>query len=360
MLPRKLFDAMLMDVLSIPELAGKEADPHKKGTYGLPVKLRLACCLYKYHKNIPWGMFYKLANISASPLERWSDSFLRLYTDKYYDRDVHPPQSEQEIQTTLMKHDLMGQTGCLNMWDGVHIEWPNCPSGDKWKFQGKEGYPTVAFLIAGDGNGLIHECSQAHPGTSNDLIMCHYSPLAQSMNTGVYATRTFELLKLDGSRVRVQGLYGITDAGLHKWRIFTQPVSAKMTVDIWDKRLSKRQESVRKPGSECIFRIMKKRIPSLMLGVHHMTLAEITHFMKFCCMLHNQIMHANGRSTIGEYEGDWIHVNLSRDDMLIERGSNAVRPVRFTAPYRPPGPSHQYTIIRLLWKSSLAYLYGAY
>ena len=87
----------------------------------------------------------------------------------------------------------------------------------------KEGYPTVSFLIFGASTRWIDEVSVAFAGTVNDLTKAKYSNLFRELRFGMYSTMSFNVLAADGSPRTEKGLYSITDAGLHKWRICHRP-----------------------------------------------------------------------------------------------------------------------------------------
>ena len=325
LVPRIIFDRMVVEAGQIPELTVKEPLAHrsedvrpwaKKGTTGVPLKHKLACFLYKWRNNVPWKTVKKLGGVEETALRRWSKKFLKLYVKKYLAKYVHPPSSQEELDQNLTKHAKCGSPGCLAMYDGVPVEWLNCPTGDVWKHKGKEGYPVRRFLVAGNINRFVFECTRGFHGVTNDLTMCHFSKLMASTRSGVYSRMEFTVYDSNGKQITVRGLWNIVDNGIHRWRC-NQPPS-KHTVNIWDQRWSKRVESQRKPGSECIFGIVKKRIPALDVGVRASNPEEISDLMQFACIVHNRLLSYDDLHTIGEYEGDYINVgSLPIDDTRI-------------------------------------------
>jgi hypothetical protein len=210
----------------------------------------------------------------------------------------------------------MGFPGCITCFDGVHWAWNNAPSGRRFMYQGKEGYPTVVFNVACDSNTYIHHVHGSNPGAVNDKTMARHDTFMQAMHTlGKYASHTFKVYDpISKELVSRNGLYAIVDGGYHYWRVTQAPV--KCASREWDRRWSKRLESVRK-CIECAFGRMKRRFlilskPSLLKSEYHMT-----NVFKVCCMLHNMDLVDDGLDNIGDYTADWARADTDADDIRI-------------------------------------------
>ena len=331
MLPWPEFLQLVHDAKSIPALSRKEEGERRvKGPHGIPMKHLVACALYKLHQDVPYKTVAKLGGISEPVIRRFVPALAKHMVLAFYQRDVYPPTTEADVNLILAKHGRLGFPGCITMWDGVPVEWLNCPSGDLWCNQGKEGYPTRSFLISGDMNGTIHECSQGFTGTTNDLTKSRFSPMMDELRTGIYADMSFDVTCLDGSTRSVKGLWSICDNGLHKWTSCQQP--EKRGRDQWVQRWSKRMESARKPGSENIFGRLKKRFPGLLRGLRVYKTEDITWLVKFACMLHNRCQRYYELSTIGEYENDWIRLCSMAVDLARISASSDVGQGRIPVP----------------------------
>jgi hypothetical protein len=163
LLPRAEFDRFVHDAGQCPELSEKA-----KGPAAVPLKHKIACCLYKWRMNMPYSVLKKCGRVSEPMIRKFATKLARVFVATYYTDHVHPPRSAAELARHLGKHAQLGFPGMLCFWDGTPVEWLNCPSGDHWKFQGKEGYPTVSYLIGGGMNREVFECSNGFTGTTND------------------------------------------------------------------------------------------------------------------------------------------------------------------------------------------------
>ena len=310
MLPRAEFDRFVADAQAIPGLACKEPgqNPNRKGPLPVPLKHKVAVCLYKWCNNVPWKTVCKLGRVSESMIRKFSTRLAKLFVATYYAQDVHPPRTPLEINRTLTKHARLGYEGLLGFWDGVPVEWLNCPAGDKWKYCGKEGYATRSYMVCGNMNREIYETGlTGFPGTTNDLTKILYSPFMREMRTGMYSRMKFDVQRLDGSTQTLTGLWSVGDNGFHYWPQTQMP--SKTTVDIWDRRFSRHMESSRKPGSENIFGVMKARMPGLLTGVTVNTPEQIDDLFKLAALLHNRLLRYDQLDTIGEFDNDWSYPN---------------------------------------------------
>jgi hypothetical protein len=83
-------------------------------------------------------------------------------------------------------------------------------------------------------------------------------------------------------------------------------------------------ESVRKPGTECIYGILKKRFRILALPCSFRDTYKVDNTFRFLCSLHNRLQRHYGLHKLGELSSDWKAANHERDDHLIAE-QNTVR-----------------------------------
>ena len=62
---------------------------------------------------------------------------------------VNLPQTRDELETTMLPYSENILSRAMGLIDVVHMKWSTCPSGDTNRTKGKDGYPTVTFLIVG-------------------------------------------------------------------------------------------------------------------------------------------------------------------------------------------------------------------
>ena len=320
--PRRLFDTLVSEAAALPAISVKAAGDgtRRGGPTTVPVSIKLAATLLRCKSALPWRLAArKLGKISERTAGRFSEALFRGMVEHHYDTHVHPPRTPHEIQKVLDRHDRMGFPGCISMWDGVPVAWDACPSAEMWLNKGKEGYPTRKYLVAGEGTGIIHEVTGSFIGTANDLTMSMHSSFYRDLRFGdSWDEVTYELYTDPVTKARdtFKRPWCITDNGLHKWSINMMP--ERTASEIWLRRWSKRLESARKPGSECIFGRWKKVWRIMDRGLDDSNVSYIDDMARFTVMLHNRCLRYDNLHTIGDFEDDWINLaRMAIDDSRI-------------------------------------------
>ena len=78
-------------------------------------------------------------------------------------------------------------------------------------------------------------------------------------------------------------------------------------------------ESVRKPGSECIYGRMQKRYRILSLPCLFDSDVKMDNTFRFIAMLHNRCQRHSGLDKLGAFDSDWKTANTNMDDERIDR-----------------------------------------
>ena len=131
----------------------------------------------------------------------------------------------------------------------------------------------------------------------------------------LYANETFNLYDAHGGTVQHRGLWCVTDNGFHMWRPTQFP--SKIAREEWLARWSKRLESMRKPGTECIYGIVKKRWRILALPLSFMDTYKVDNLFRFLLSLHNRLQRHYGLDRVGCQSTDWKAANTDLDEKLI-------------------------------------------
>lgn len=310
--PKKIFDELVQEASQHPVLLGTQPGDGRRGARAKPIELKVAATLQVCQAGLLFKTASRLVDINEDTVRVFFHRFMALQVQHEYTKHVHPPTTPNEVATTLEKHAKLGFPGCISMFDGVKWEWGACPFAQTYAHTGKEGYPTKLWMVGGDVNRLVHSVHGSHIGARNDLTVSRYDPYLQALRKGErFGDVQFELYTGNGDEKElVSGAYAITDNGFHKWRTCQMP--SKVASDIWLKRQSKRMESVRKPGSECIFGVGKRRFRLLALPCMFQHTWEMDNCFKFLISLHNRLLRHDGLSTIGEE----VTVNLPRVGQL--------------------------------------------
>ena len=315
---RQRFDYLLSRL----ERDDKLADNPRDGR-GRPPKVPLALKLLSTLAVLGSGLsfewaFLRYCGTDAGNGRKVFHSITEWLVKYEYDMWVFPPTEESDIRRTEARFAQMGFPGCITCFDGVHWAWNNAPAGRRFMYAGKEGYPSLVFNVACDSNTRIHHVHGSNPGAVNDKTMARYDEFMIDMHLlGKYSSQTFLVYDHITEVLQPrQGLYAIVDGGYHFWRVTQAPV--KCASREWDRRWSKRLESVRK-CVECVFGRLKKRFlvlakPSTVKSEYH-----LTNIFKVCCMLHNMLLVDDGLDDIGDRPSDWAHADTDADDVRIRR-----------------------------------------
>ena len=197
--------------------------------------------------------------------------------------------------------------------------------------KGKEGFPSLVWLVATNHQKLIRHVSEAAPGARNDKTLSRFDALLVRMREeGLYANETFILLDKDGNPVRHKGLWIVVDAGFHRWRFMQPPCNweaAPMAA-----RRAERLESVRK-DIEDTYGIVKQRFRILRVPMLFQDRSEdkahasskCHNVFKVCSMLHNMLLRHDGLADIGALESDWIRKDEREEKERARRAHAAKR-----------------------------------
>lgn len=315
--PAVIFDQYVKEASLHDSLRGNIQGDGRRGPTSKPLELKVAAVLEAIQAGHIFKTSERLYKISEQVIETFFHEFMQKQVEFEYHKHVYIPEEPAEIAEILHLHGQMGYPGAISQTDGTKVAWLGCPHGDKYSHIGKEGIPTKLFLVSGDARKIIHHVHGSHPGGRNDLTAAHYDEFMQSVHKGRrYANHTFELYTGNGLEKSLhRGLYFVTDNGFHRWRVTQFP--SKVSIEKWLLRWSKRLESLRKPGTECIYGIMKKRIRMLALPISFRDTYKVDNLFRFACSLHNRLQRHYGLDKIGQFDSDWALANHSRDDELI-------------------------------------------
>lgn len=322
--PAKVFDEIVKEAHAHVTLRGKtHHGDGRRGPLSKSLEFKVAACLEMCQSGSLFKTMAAKYAISPQVLEVFFHKFMRLMVLSEYKKHVYPPTTRADIDRVLHLHSKLGFPGAITMFDGTKWEWGNCPLATKFAHLGKEGYPTRLYMVAGDANSMIHHVHGSHPGARNDMTASKFDEFMRNLrNSPRYVNETFWLHSANGSLVQCRGLYGITDNGFHRWRECQMPAKHGATEEL--RRWSKRMESVRKPGTECIYGRMKKRYRILSLPCLFDSDVKMDNTFRFIAMLHNRCQRHYGLDKLGAFDSDWKTANTIRDDERIDRENGGV------------------------------------
>ena len=325
--PRLLFDNLLEEAASYPELKNHQAGDGQgaKGPPCIPLSIKLGGTLYWMRMGGSCLSAADYADIDVQTLRRFSKEWARAVVLHDYAKYVCIP-TGLALAEILNIHRQHGFPGMLCGVDGVDVQVTGVPWTAKNSHKGKNsGTLTRNFNVAGNVRRRVFHVHGSHQGSDNDKTMAKFDKLMQSLRTddGWLGHEKFDLYTTadgDGDPETHRGLWMLTDNGYHAWRCCQFPSKHPANPD--DMAWSARGESVRKNASECIFGILKARF-RLFAGVYdfghagpNQYPARVAHFdnlFRVACMIHNRLQDHDGISDLGSLDSDWKPVNFGRD-----------------------------------------------
>ena len=322
--PRVLFDDLLAECRSYPEIkdhcAGDGQGIHAPST--VPLWVKLGAALNWMRQGGAMVSAADFAGMDPQTMRRFVRRWAAAVVHVQYPQHVKVPEGS-ELVSTLQLHARMGFPGMLAGTDGVDVMVTGVPWVERDRHRGKAcDTLTRGFNVSGSARRKIFHVEGSFDGGTNDKTKSRYDQLMQDLHTRAkYRNVAYELyVALDGRSETEVGLWLLTDNGYHFWRSTQFP--SKYPYDDDDLAWSARSESVRKPSSECIFGILKKRsrlfagvfdFGNLSVEQYKRSVPHFDNLFRVACMLHNRLQEHDGIADLGDHEDDWRPVNLALD-----------------------------------------------
>ena len=332
-LPKVKFDELVTQAQNEPEFADKSGGPGcGQGPPRHPLVLKVCAVLRHLRKGMDAESLEDVAQISASSLKVFIPNFLDWMVRVIYPKWVKLPDGATLLRS-MQVYEQLGFPGAFCSADGVHVPWDRAPSTQNHIYVGKEGFPTVAFVVAFLHSREIIHVDEAVGGAMNDKTQAHHSVIFDQLRSGaICPDLVYYLYDENWEKVAWKGVYAIVDNGFHQWRCLQAPLKHANGTEaaLWSKRL----ESVRK-DSECGFGTLKKRFRVLRLPFLCNTRKRIENTFRACAALHNLLLHHDNLHSIGHRRGDYVdsradaarrQLDIGRLDRTVVRAPDALLP----------------------------------
>ena len=281
----------------------------------IPLDLKMAACLRVLATGCTFDVFEEPAGMDKETLRRFFHAWMEHLATNVAPRYIKPPQGA-ELDACMDVYSKLGFPGACMSVDATHCPWDRVPAAQHANHKGKEGFPTLVWNCHVTHDRQFRHVELAQAGARNDKTLAQYDSVMQSIKDGtLYADKAFSLYAEDGTVTQVQGLYLICDGGYHMWRCLQFPLKHAST--LWERRWSKRMESVRK-DVETAFGILKQRFRILKVPFLFKDAQSIHNVFVVCCMLHNRLLKFDGLHNLGRSERDWIKASLTTDDERVD------------------------------------------
>ena len=208
-LPYAMAMQLVADAQKVDEWKDKPSGPgNGRGPGRHPLVLKVLATLRHLGKGLDPETLEEGAQISKSLLKVFIPAFVKWMAETLYPREVRLP-TGTHLERSMRVYETLGFPGAYCSADGVHVEWDRAPAATRADYVGKEGYPTVAFVV-----GVLHSREVIHvstpmPGKRNDKTQAQHAELFHMLR--------YRQLRWMGSRHRTRtGLVRSRSAAVKK------------------------------------------------------------------------------------------------------------------------------------------------
>jgi hypothetical protein len=258
----------------------------KRSKLAIPIEFRVLIALRILAKNHDSDTMCELSLVGASTCNTIFRTFVLNFRREYFREIVFMPEGE-ELQKVMDVYKLLGFNGCFGSIDCTHLWWNKCPSYWQNYCIGKEGYPTLAFLVVVDHNRRAMIVSRAFFGAANDKLIVKACEETKAIIEGAMEHILFHLYDGDGNLVKVQGGYLIADGGFLRIGCMMDPGHGSWSMN--EVRWSEFLESIRK-DVECFYGILKNRFRFCIGPIEVRDYEVVEAAFQCCTMIHNMIL----------------------------------------------------------------------
>jgi hypothetical protein len=141
-----MFDALYEEANRVPAFADRPLGSGVKGPPRHPLKIKMLAWLRHIATGADGHLLEEVARISPECLRVFFAAFAEWMATVQFPLWVRPPEGE-ELDKAMEVYRRLGFPGACASADGVHIAWDSCPYTQRFLFEGKEQFPTVAFNV---------------------------------------------------------------------------------------------------------------------------------------------------------------------------------------------------------------------
>jgi hypothetical protein len=269
----------------------------------IPIEVKVLLGLRVLGRDNDLDTMNEISGVSESYAREIFHQFLDGFVSLFKDDHVYFPK-EEELHRINEVYRRMGLPGACGSMDCTHVLWHACPLEYKNMCKGKEGVPTLSFLVIVDHNRRVLYCSGAYFGAASDKQIYKDDRLCQALEAGLLSDIEYTLYAANGQAKKHKGGWLLVDGGFEHTQLLICPQRYRTTAD--EIVCFEWLESVRK-DVECTFGILKGRFRFLRNGVRYHSLTTIEQAMHTACALHNMLLESDGHTNFTNWETniDW-------------------------------------------------------
>ena len=265
----------------------------------VPLEIKILASLRRLGRGEAWDTITELCNdlCCAETLRSFFTKFTRTMIHVFGDEWIHPPRTQEEIESVVHESTRRGYPGCLGFMDGVHVQWDMCPTLWRHLSIGKDATPSIGWQCTVNHKRRFVSVGKAHLGSVNDKTACRYDDFVKELRQQpMYNSAQYKLFRDDGTTTVETGLWLSVDGGYISMPelLVGDPSSLDHYMNFWNHFMESERKHV-----ECAFGILKARFRILKLPIHMHDFDEIDDMFHTCCILHNMCLEFDG------HDDDW-------------------------------------------------------
>jgi hypothetical protein len=135
-----------------------------------------------------------MSGIAPSSVNFIFKDFVTRFSAAFQEDYIKFHSGDRKAQMDLL-YAMMGAPGNIGSMDATHSPRLNkCPGHLKHQCEGKEGYPTLAWMCIVDHFKYIQYVSMAYYGASNDKGICNADAFCRGLQAGSHGGDTFDMI----------------------------------------------------------------------------------------------------------------------------------------------------------------------
>jgi hypothetical protein len=198
----------------VPLCIEKKIFNKQRSSY-IPVDFKVLLALRILGRGVCADDIEELTGIGESTVLDIFHQFCAGFTEHCFHLYVKTPEGEK-LSKVMEVYRRLGLPGAMGSIDATHVKWDKCPVYLTHACKGKEGYPSLAFMVVVDHSRTITHCSRYFYGACNDKQIIANDDFCIALARGGAKDVEYELYGADGTLYKCAGAYLISDGGMLK------------------------------------------------------------------------------------------------------------------------------------------------
>jgi len=323
-LPASLFDYVVATVLHLRLFREYDVNGAGQDAFGRPIAtlhVKVLCVLRVLGSGCEFAAVFDGSKVDEQTVRLFFLRFIEFFARALYSTWVHPPRTQEELDSTMSIYKRLGLPGAVGSTDCFHLFWDKCPAQLKVDCRnGRYTRCTLVWSVSNDHHRKLYSISEAFCGCVSDKTIQVYDTFLQSVHLRsdpLFANARYSLFDATGVPHEQLGSWILCDNGYHKWASMQMPPSTCTSQE----QLIFREvlESSRKP-TECVIGILKARFWILRNPLRLKAREDISNILYTCAVLHNMLLEYDGYDKLWTAD-DWL--TLDPEDSDEEEDGNS-------------------------------------